>query len=106
MDVHEIWHPDIDRMTEGLTVLTDNNLFLCVQLKKLKITSKEKEELKNIKIDHETSSEEQRTVESVLNTLNKVSKVSEKFILRAILENLCNHFLSVAQKRLDRFYIP
>ncbi|RCN32139.1 lectin C-type domain protein, partial [Ancylostoma caninum] len=44
------------------------------ELKKMKITSKEREELKNIKIDRETSSEEQRAVESALKVLNKVSK--------------------------------
>ncbi|KAK6749324.1 hypothetical protein RB195_001746 [Necator americanus] len=41
---------------------------------KLNISSKEREELKSIKVDHETSSEEQKAVESVLRTLNKVSK--------------------------------
>ncbi|EYC46051.1 hypothetical protein Y032_0410g952 [Ancylostoma ceylanicum] len=44
------------------------------ELKKMKITSKEREELKNIKIDRETSSEEQRAVETALKVLNKVSK--------------------------------
>ncbi|RCN31680.1 hypothetical protein ANCCAN_22532 [Ancylostoma caninum] len=44
------------------------------ELKKMKIISKEREELKNIKIDRETSSEEQRAVESALKVLNKVSK--------------------------------
>ncbi|ETN81805.1 lectin C-type domain protein [Necator americanus] len=44
------------------------------EIKKLNISSKEREELKSIKVDHETSSEEQKAVESVLRTLNKVSK--------------------------------
>ncbi|KHJ84513.1 hypothetical protein OESDEN_15770, partial [Oesophagostomum dentatum] len=41
------------------------------ELKKINLTSKERDEMKNIKIDKESSSEEQAAVESALKTLNK-----------------------------------
>ncbi|VDM81642.1 unnamed protein product [Strongylus vulgaris] len=50
------------------------------EVKKLKISSKEKEELKNIKIDHDNSSEEQQAVESALKILNKVNKPGESVV--------------------------
>ncbi|VDM81417.1 unnamed protein product, partial [Strongylus vulgaris] len=50
------------------------------EVKHLKISSKEKEELKNIKIDHDNSSEEQQAVESALKILNKVNKPGESVV--------------------------
>ncbi|CAJ0601819.1 unnamed protein product [Cylicocyclus nassatus] len=48
------------------------------EVKRLNISSSEAEKLKNIEVDRETSSEEQKAVEAALSVLNKVSKPGEK----------------------------